>query len=66
MVQRKVIPAICSGDLHDTHAALLVFFEVLLKGNVKVRKDKTIKEENKFQNKTIFKKSSGLDQDFQR
>jgi len=28
------------------HAALLKFFEVLLKGNAEVRKDKTIKKEN--------------------
>lgn len=38
------------------HAALLMFFEVLLKGNAGVRKDKTIKEENKFWIITIFKK----------
>lgn len=48
------------------HAALLMFFEVLLKGNAEVRKDKTIKEENKFQIITIFKSSSGFNQDFQR
>lgn len=48
------------------HTALPIFFEVLLKGSAEVRKGKTIKEENKFWMLTIFKRSSGFNQDFQR